>query len=130
MRAFSTALVLLAASVCLAPSLRAQTPAAAPGTTLSRFLTEPFKAAQAAQRAGNLGLEIQVLKGMQATPGKTGFDQYLISSWLAIAYVQQRDFTRAEPLLVAAAQSPYASAGQRKGFMEAAIGILGTPPRK
>lgn len=89
-----------------------------------------FKAAQAAQRAGDLGLEIQVLNRMQATRGKTGFDEYLISSWLAIAYVEQRDFTRVEPLLVAAARSPYAPADQRKGFMEAAIGILGTPARR
>lgn len=115
------------------------------GLRVSGFLLGPLKAAQAAQQAAmdarfahdspvesaQLQIEIRELLLAQTSKGqKTAFDEYLIDSWLGVAYVRTRDFAKAVPLLQAAALSPYATPAQRKGFLQAATSILNSLPPK
>ncbi len=121
MKALHALCVLLGSFVFLSSVASSQ--AAAPQVSAS--LAGTLREARAAQQAGNLDLEIATLLRAQSSHGhKTAFDDFLINSWLAVAYVNEREFSKAEPLLVAAAQSHYASPGQRKGFLQAASDIL------
>jgi hypothetical protein len=131
MRAAVVSMIVLTTSAGFISTVAAQPAAPAASPTISAFLVKPLQQAQAAARAGDVSLEIATLLQAQAIRGrKSDYDSYLIDSWLAVAYVHEREFAKAEPLLVAAAQSPYASAAQRKGFTEAAVSILTTPPPK
>ena len=122
-------LILVATSVGLVgAALAAQPTPPAANRVISAAVRGPLHAAQQAQRAGNVDLEIQALLKAQAASRKTEYDHYLINSLLATAYVNKREPAKAVPLLIAAAQSPYASPAQRKGFTEAAVGFLNSPP--
>ncbi len=94
------------------------------GPTISTCLLKPLKAAQDAQKAQNWDVEIQKVQEAQAQKcTKTPYDEFLMNSWLAVAYVQTKDFAHAAPALQMAAESQYASAAQRKQFMTAVVGI-------
>lgn len=108
------------------------------GDRISDFLVEPLKAAQAAQRAAmdarlahdsqreaeELQVEIQELEVAEASGGKTAYDEYLIDSWLSVAYVNVHDFAKAVPYMQAVASSQYATPRQRKAMQQAASTIL------
>ncbi|HTT04924.1 MAG TPA: hypothetical protein VMF64_06510 [Steroidobacteraceae bacterium] len=94
------------------------------GPTISNCLLKPLKAAQDAQKAQNWTLDIQKVQEAEAQKcTKTPYDEFLMNSWLAVGYVQTKDFAQAAPALQAAAESQYSSAAQRKQFMTAVVGI-------
>lgn len=92
--------------------------------SISSCLLKPLKAAQDAQKAQNWALDIQKVQEAEAQKcTKTPYDQFLMNSWLAVGYVNTKDYSQAATALQAAAESPYASAAQRKQFMTAVVGI-------
>jgi len=94
------------------------------GPSISSCLLKPLKAAQDAQKAQNWALDIQKVQEAQAQKcTKTPYDEFLMNSWLAVGYVQTKDFAHAAPALQAAAESQYATPAQRKQFMSAVVGI-------
>src|SRR6185437_8000904 len=94
------------------------------GPSISSCLLKPLKAAQDAQKAQNWALDIQKVQEAQAQKcTKTPYDEFLMNSWLAVGYVQTKDFAHAAPALQAAADSQHATPAQRKQFMSAVVGI-------
>jgi hypothetical protein len=108
----------------VALSLGAVAQAAEKGPTISGCLLKPLKAAQDAQKAQNWSLEIQKVQEAQAQKcSKTAYDEYLMNSWLGVAYVNSKDYASAAPALQSSAESQYASAQQRKAMMQAVVSI-------
>lgn len=94
------------------------------GPSISGCLLKPLKAAQDAQKAQNWALDIQKVQEAEAQKcNKTPYDEFLMNSWLAVGYVQTKDFAHAAPALQAAAESQYSTEAQRKQFMQAVVGI-------
>jgi hypothetical protein len=94
------------------------------GPTISSCLLKPLKAAQDAQKAQDWALDIQKVQEAQAQKcTKTPYDEFLMNSWLAVGYVQTKDYAHAAPALQAAAESQYSTPAQRKQFMTAVVGI-------
>src|SRR6185437_2618714 len=104
----------------------AQAAEKAKGPSISSCLLKPLKAAQDAQKAQNWTVDLQKLQEAEAQKcTKTPYDEFLMNSWLAVAYLNTKDYPHAATALQAAAESQYASAAQRKQFMAAAVGIYG-----
>ncbi|HEX4051119.1 MAG TPA: hypothetical protein VHY19_09595 [Steroidobacteraceae bacterium] len=107
------------------PCDRLATPPAssAPGK-ISRFLVKDLKDARAAMNARDYDREITSLREALAGRGqRSAFDDYLINSWLAAAYVNERNYAQAAPVLEAAAESQYAPPAARSGMLAAAVAI-------
>lgn len=125
MRAAIARLILMAASAGSVGAVAAQPAAPAASCAISVSAVGPLNEAREAKVAGDIDVEIDALLKAQAASGrKTEYEKFLIDSWLATAYMLERDLAKAEPLLVAAARSPCASSAQRKEFTETAMGIL------
>jgi len=92
--------------------------------TISRFLLKDLKAAQDAQKAQNWNLEVEKLQAALAAKGERNpYDNFIIDSWLGLAYVNLRNYSDAAPALEAAAKSRYASAAQQKTMLTAAVSL-------
>lgn len=112
------------AALCLLNGTTASYAAEEKAPTPSRFLLKDLKAAQDAMKAQNYTLEIQKLQAALAAKGnRTAYDNYLINSWLGVAYVNTKDYANAAPALQAAAQSQYATPAQQRTMMQAVVGI-------
>lgn len=90
----------------------------------SRFLLKDLKAAQDAMKAQKYDVEIQKLQDALAAKGqRTPYDNFLINSWLGVAYVNTKDYQKAAPALEAAAESQYANPAQQKTMLTAVVSI-------
>lgn len=98
--------------------------AAEKAPTISGCILKPMKAAQDAQKAQNWTVEIQKVQEAQAQKcNKTPYDEFIMNSWLAVAYVSLKDFGNAAPALQSAAESQYSSPNQRRLFMQDVVSI-------
>lgn len=92
--------------------------------TISSFLLNDMKGAQAAQKAQNWSLELQKLQAALAARGtRTPYDNFLINSWLGIADMRLRNYTDAAPALEAAAESQYAAVAQQKVMLPTVVSL-------
>lgn len=99
-------------------------PASGAPARVSGFLVRDLKDAQAAMNARDYDKEITALRAALAARGKrSAYDDFLINSWLGVAYVNQKDYAQAAPVLEAAAESQYALPAQRGGMLGAVVGI-------
>jgi tetratricopeptide (TPR) repeat protein len=112
------------AALCLCYGTTASYAAEGKGPQPSSFLLKDLKAAQDDQKAGNYAAEIQKLQTALAIPKKrSAYDDYLINSWLAVAYVQTKSYDNAATALQAAAASQYANASQKKTYLSAVVSL-------
>ncbi|HEX4049257.1 MAG TPA: hypothetical protein VHY19_00065 [Steroidobacteraceae bacterium] len=93
--------------------------------TVSACLAKSLKAAQDAKNANNYDLEIQKIKEAQNTPkcNKSPFDEYLMNSWLGVAYIGTKDYADAATALQAAAESQYTTSAGRRQMLQAVVSI-------
>lgn len=111
------------AALCLC-SATASYAAESKGPTISAFLAKPLKAAQDAQKAQNYDLEVQKLQDALAAKGqRTPYDNFIINSFLGVAYVNLKNYPSAAPALEAAAESQYADSAQQKAMLQAVVSI-------
>lgn len=105
--AFAAALMSSAAAL-LAPS-----PVLA-ADKASREVAKPLSDAQKAMTAGDFATALTDIKTAQAVTDRTPYDDYLINSFLAQAYIGQKDYASADAPMEAAADSPALPDDQKK----------------
>ncbi|HTT04308.1 MAG TPA: hypothetical protein VMF64_03400 [Steroidobacteraceae bacterium] len=90
---------------------------------VSRFLARDLKAAQDDLNDQNYPKALTLLQHAQAARGqRTAWDEYVIDVLSFKAYAGEHDMQDAAPMLLAAAHSQYASAGEQKSWLRAIIG--------
>jgi hypothetical protein len=70
-----------------------------PEPKLSKAVAKPMKAAQEALNAKNYPEVISKLKEVEAIPGKTPDDEYVMNEWMGVAYAHSNDFANASKYL-------------------------------
>ena len=92
--------------------------------TVTANVAKQLVAAQAALKADKPDEAIASLKEAQAAKGeKTPYDLFIINEMLGTAYVKQKDYQNAAPLLEAAARSEYCDPAQSKAWLRAVMVI-------
>jgi hypothetical protein len=92
--------------------------------TVTANVAKQLVAAQAALKADKPDDAIASLKEAQAAKGdKTPYDLFIINEMLGTAYVKQKDYQSAAPLLEAAARSEYCDPTQAKAWLRAVMVI-------
>jgi tetratricopeptide (TPR) repeat protein len=88
---------------------------------LSRDLNKPMIAASKAMKDGNYDEAIVDLQAAQAVSvAKSDYDNFTITSWLAMVYLKKQMLDNAVPLLLQAAHSDYASSSQQRSWLKGA----------
>jgi hypothetical protein len=102
----------------------AATAAESKGPAISAFLAKDLKAAQEAMNKHDYQLEVQKIQSAMALKGKrTPYDEFIMNSWLGVAYTSLHQYAQAAPALEAAAESRYATPAMQKQFLTAVVGI-------
>jgi hypothetical protein len=92
--------------------------------TVTANVAKQLVTAQAALKADKPDEAIASLKDAQAAKGeKTPYDLFIINEMLGTAYVKQKDYQSAAPLLEAAARSEYCDPTQAKAWLRAVMVI-------
>jgi predicted Zn-dependent protease len=93
----------VATLLCTAASVVAPAQAA---DKLGREVGPPIVAAQKALQAGDYATALAKVKEAQAVADKTPYEDYIVNTFLAQVYIQQKDYADATGPLEAAADSP------------------------
>jgi hypothetical protein len=80
----------------------------------SREVAKPLSEAQKAMQSGDYATALTDIKQAQAVSDRTPYDDYLINSFLAQAYIGQKDYASADAPMEAAADSPAIPDEQKK----------------
>jgi hypothetical protein len=107
-RAAFVATLLCSAASVVAPAYAADAP------KLTREVQKDLAAVQTALKTSDYAAALASIKAAQAVDGRTPYDDFMINTFLASIYIQQKDYTSATAPLEAAADSPAIPDDQKK----------------